>query len=522
MHRLQEVVRLHRLGESGRTIARQLHVGRNTITRYLEALATAGVLDGSPEDLPEPAALRALVGELVPAKRPQQQVSSVERWRGEIARLREKRAGPKAIHDYLTLHEAGYDGSLSAIKRMCRRLDDEHGPLPTDVAIPVETAPGEIGQVDFVSAGKRYDPTRGVMRQSYLFVLVLGFSRRMFCDLVFDQKHETWLRLHIAAFEHLGGASRVLVPDNLKPAVIRAAFGVDDELVLHRSYRELARHYGCQIDPTPPRSPEKKGKVERAGRYVKGNFLKTWESVDLQVDRRELWRWNAEIADRRIHGTTGRRPIDLFEEREREALLALPGRRHELVVWRRVKVHTDSHVQVDGAFYSVPWRFLNQRLWARCSSSNVVILGDDDEVLWTHPRVPRGQRSTREDHLPEHRRDRRHRGVDFWQERARRLGPEVERLVERIFGSDRELLQLRRVQAIICHLEKFPRRRARAAAARALHFDCLHYGGIKNILAKALDLEPLPDAKPARPWAQGSRHARRPTEFLFPDMESNQ
>ena len=81
MHRLQEVVRLHRLGRSSRAIARQLRMGRDTIRGYLKALRTAGVLDGSADELP---ALRAVVAKHAPAKIPPQQASSVERWKTKI------------------------------------------------------------------------------------------------------------------------------------------------------------------------------------------------------------------------------------------------------------------------------------------------------------------------------------------------------------------------------------------------------------------------------------------------------
>ena len=63
--------------------------------------------------------------------------------------------------------------------------------------------------------------------------------------------------------------------------------------------------------------------------------------------------------------------------------------------------------------------------------------------------------------------------------------------------------------------------RACAAAARALHFDCITYGSIKNILRRALDLEPLPDGTPARQWAQGSRFARTPHAILFSSRKEN-
>ena len=125
-----------------------------------------------------------------------------------------------------------------------------------------------------------------------------------------------------------------IVPDNLKSAVIRAAFGVDQEPALNRSYRELARYYGFRIDPTPPRSPEKKGRVESAVRYVKTSFLATFGRCESAEDREHdapklaaaLARWVDETANQRIHGTTGKRPAEAFEH-ERSALLPLPDRR---------------------------------------------------------------------------------------------------------------------------------------------------------------------------------------------------
>lgn len=520
MHRLVEVIRLHRLGVSSRRIARQLRMGRDTIRQYLAVFTQAGVLEGPADALPEPAALSELargVTDPSAAAAPTSPCSSVERWKDEIVRLRAKGAGPTSIHDHLRVNEPEYSGSLSAIKRLCLRMERADGPRAVDVAIPVETGPGEVAQVDFGYAGKRYDPARGVLRKTWVFVMTLCFSRRKYCELVFDQTVATWLRVHVQAFEHFGGVPKVIVPDNLKAAVVRAAFSVDEDPAIQRSYRELARHYGFQIDPAPPRSPEKKGKVEANVRYVKGNFLRTWESVDIVEDRKALQRWVAEVADQRVHSVTRRRPIELFEERERAALLALPSSRYEQVVWRRARLHSDSHVQVDGGFYSAPWRFLHRELWVRASAHSIAIF-HEDEHLWTHARVPRGARSTVPEHLPEHRRDLRHRSREHWVERARRLGEHVERLVEAVFGSDDVLLTLRRVQAIVTHLESFPPSRAAAAAKRALFFECADYRGIKNILRQGLDLQPLPE-QPKRAWSQGSRFARSSTESLFAHKE---
>jgi transposase len=507
MHRLQEVVRLHRMGNSARVISRRLRMSRNTIQSYLGALERGGLLAGEPAELPELAKLRACIDAQAPAKAAPQQASSIERWLSRIAELY-VRAGPTAIHDFLRLNEPDYTGSLSAVKRVCRRLDRARGPLPEDVAIPVETAPGEVAQVDFKYAGKRFDPVQGVLRKSWIFLMTLGFSRRSFAQLAFDQKVETWLSLHVEAFEYFGGVPHVLVPDNLKAAVVRCAFGVDGDPVLNRSYVELARHYSFQVDPTPPSDPKKKGKVESGCRYVGTSFLSAWTSVDMPTDRGSLRRWLDEVANVRVHQTTRRRPSELFEEVERAALLALPGTRWDPVVWRKARVHSDGHVQIDGAFYSVPWTRLHKEVWARCSRSSVSIW-DGEEHLHTHVRVAAGKRSIVESHLPEHRGDLRHRSREHWVERARLMGEEVERLVEAIFGSDDVLLRLRKVQAVVKLLEAHPAARARATAERALHFGCREYAGIKNILRQGLDLQPLPQQRTCA-WASGSRHARRP------------
>ena len=91
-------------------------------------------------------------------------------------------------------------------------------------------------------------------------------------------------------------------------------------------------------------------------------------------------------------------------------------------------------------------------------------------------------------------------------------------MVAEIFGSDDVLQKLRKVQAIVRLLEGYPKKRARAAAARGLFFGSTDYRGLKNILRQGLDLQPLPE-KQERNWSNGSRFARKPTEPLFAHQE---
>jgi len=194
MHRLQDLVRLHRMGTGAREVARLLEMSPNTERQYRQALRDAGLLDGEPEDLPDVAVLRLAIEDALPAKAMPQHVSSVERWAERITKMLEGGATPTAIYDRLRLEHDEFSGSLSAVKRLCTRLTKAAEVDPNTVAIPVETGPGEVAQVDFGSVGKLWDPKSGKSRKAYVFVMVLGFSRHMFVRIVFDQKVDTWLR----------------------------------------------------------------------------------------------------------------------------------------------------------------------------------------------------------------------------------------------------------------------------------------------------------------------------------------
>ena len=522
MHRLQEMVRLHRAGTKTREVARLLGMSRNTEREYRLALVRAGLLDGPQDALPELALLKAAV---VPAttSAPAHEASTVAAWSEQVGAMLKVGAGPTAIFDALRLkHGAAFKGSLSAIKRLCARLTAAAGPRAEDVVIPVETVAGEVAQVDFGYVGLIYDPQAGVLRKTWAFVLVLGFSRHMVVRLVFDQSATTWVRLHIEAFQELGGVPKVVVPDNLKAAVIRAAFGTErDGAGLNRTYRELARHYDFKVDPTPPRAPEKKGKVESAVKYVKRNFFAPRKSEDLGQLLVELPAWVATIAGGRRHGATHQQPLETFIAEERPLLKALPSSPYEMITWTPVKVHTDCHVQFDGRLYSVPWERMSAKsVWVKATPTSVLVYADDARVA-THARQGPGRRSTVDAHLPEHRRDLRHRSRDFWEARADRIGIDVGAYVREVFDRDQVLLMLRPVQAIVVHLERFPPHRANAACRRASHFGNYAYAGIKEILRKALDLEPYGEA--AAPVEHGRletpRFARPINEMLATHVE---
>lgn len=514
MHRLSELVRLHRQGVGAREAARLLGMSPNTERRYREALKKRGLLDGKLDELPELETLKGAVAAALSQVAPPQQQSSIEPFVETIARMRGAGLGPQAIHDRLRLEDDQFRGSISSVKRLCARLRRQQGPRAEDVAIPVVTAPGEVAQVDFGYAGKLWDPDTGRARKAWVFVMVLGHSRHRFDKVVFDQKQETWCRLHEEAFRHFGGVVSTVVPDNLKSAVIRAAFATSDrQAELNRSYRELARHYGFRVDPTPPRAPRKKGKVESGVRYVKQSALVGRSGEPIDEVNRALREWDVDVAGMRVHGTTAKRPLEVFRGEEKRALSALPAERYEPVFWKQATVHRDSHVVFERHLYSVPWQLIGKKVWVRATRPSVVIYFDDERVA-THRRSDSGLRSTVEEHLPEGRRDLRHRSQEYWEARGARVGANTGEYAKAVFASDDVLYQLRAVQSIVTLLEKYPKERAEAASKRALLYGITSYQGVKNILRHALDREPLPTSTSSVRWADAPTFARDPSDFV--------
>lgn len=514
MNRLQELIRLYREGASGRRRARLLRMGRNTLRQYEGAFQAAGLLEGPADALPDEATLHAAVQAALGKPPPPQETSTVQAWEAEVRQMLTADASPKVVYDGLRLAHKDFRGSYDAIKRLCRRISRAKPPVAEDVAIPVVAAPGAEAQVDFGYIGELLDPAEGRLRKAWIFVLVLSYSRYLYADIVFDQRAETWQRLHAAAFADLGGVPHALRPDNLKAAVIRAAFATGDEAELNRSYVELARYYKFQIDPAPPRAPKKKGKVERAVSYIKHSFFKSRSFTDVHEARAGLQDWIATIANPRLHGATGRVPAEVFATVERPVLKPLPALPFAPVVWTQAKVHTDSHVQFARALYSVPWRLLGQTVAVRAVGQTVEIHGDQGRIA-THERQPVGGRSTLLGHLPDERVAYATHDRLYWEARAGRIGGEVRALVAEIFDAEHVLLQLRKVQGLVSALERFPAERAVAAARRARFYQSYSVRAVKDMLRRGLESEPLPDALiPTHGALETPRFARSPAQFI--------
>jgi len=288
----------------------------------------------------------------------------------------------------------GFNAGYQSVRRFVRSL--QASPSPEACAI-IETAPGEEAQVDYGEGPMVRDSHTGKYRRTRLFVLTLGCSRKSVRLLVFRSSSQTWAELHEKAFRRLGGATRVVVLDNLREGVLTADIY---DPTLNPLYRDVLAHYGAVALPCRVRDPDRKGKVESGVGHAKKTPLKGMRFESLPEAQAYLDHWEERWADTRIHGTTKRQVAAMFAE-ERPALLPLPVEPFRYYQYGERTVHLDGCVEVEAAYYSAPPGWIGRRVQVQWDVRNVRLLNPrTGQLLREHLRNARGGHRIKDEDRP--------------------------------------------------------------------------------------------------------------------------
>ncbi len=288
-----------RRGEGVREIARQLGCSRNTVRRYLrdEDARRYG------PRAPRPCKLdpyRAYVLERVEQARP--------RWIPATVLLRE-------------IIERGYTGGISQLKAFLAPLKK----VEAEPVLRFETPPGRQMQADFTVVRRGRDPLLAL-------VATLGYSRATFVKFTTAEDAATLCGALRESFDYFGGVPAEVLMDNAKSVVIeRDAYGPglhrwNDELLI------LADECGFTPRLCRPYRAKTKGKVERFNGYLTGSFVvplaaslkASGLTLTAELANRHVRRWLDEVANERVHGTTGAVPAVRLAE-ERAVMLPAPA-----------------------------------------------------------------------------------------------------------------------------------------------------------------------------------------------------
>jgi hypothetical protein len=349
------------------------------------------------------------------------------------------------------------------------------------VTIRMETPPGQEGQVDFGYTGMMVDPDSGRRRKSWAFIMKLSYSRHQFVRFVFHQDVATWIDCHDRAFGFFGGVPERIVLDNLKAGVIKADIY---DPTINLSYGEMERHFGFVADPAKVRTPEHKGKVERSVPVVRGHLLAGRCFADIRAANERALTWCREEIGMEVHGTTKRKPFEVFLREEKTLLKPLPEAPFETALWKRCTIHPDHHVVFDKSYYSVPTRYIGKQVWVR-GDQKIVRVFLNHELIKTHSRscYP-GTWVTDQQDYPPQKLAWLMATPTFCREKAAEYGPHVSQFVHDILAAH-ATRNLRKAQSLLRLGEKYGSD-LDSACERALAFGNYRYNSLKAILEKRL------------------------------------
>ncbi|MGI5923157.1 MAG: IS21 family transposase [Lentisphaeria bacterium] len=417
---IERIQQLFRQGVSQRRIARELGVSRNTVARYAGKRPGAPVWGGSVSDhathgapaarndQTEPHATHgaaqfenpplvpdATHGSETPSRAvppPEDDARSLCAPHADFIRqeLALGLSGRRIFQDLQD--EFAFSGSYASVKRYLRRLGRTAPPVPFRRLCK---EPGLEMQVDYGAGAPVYDD-RGRRRKTHLLCCTLSCSRRIYCEVHYQQDTQSFIRGIENAFRYFGGVTATVVIDNLKAGVIKADLY---DPVLNPMLASFARHYGTCVLPCRPGAPRHKGRVENTVGYVQDNALKGRRFESLNEQNKFLGTWQEKVSDHRFHGTEKRHVIHMYEE-EKPCLRPLPPTLFPCFSEARRKVHRDGHVEVMGAYYSVPPEYTGREVWVRHDGRVVTILNDSQQELCVHAVAPKGKTSTLRGHVP--------------------------------------------------------------------------------------------------------------------------
>ena len=228
------------------------------------------------------------------------------------------------------------------------------------------------------------DRDSGEVREAQIFVAALGAIDYTYAEATWTQELPNFIRSHVRAFSFFGGVPKVVVPDNPKQCVSKACYYDPD---INPTYQDMVTYYGVAIIPARPAKPKDKAKVESAVGVVE-----RWILAPL---RNRVFFSLSELNERPFQKLEGSRR-KLFLEIDKPALMPLPEKPYEFAYWRKAKVNIDYHIEVEGSYYSVPYKLIGKRVDVRLTSGIVEILLNSKRIAshirsykkGTYSRVP--------------------------------------------------------------------------------------------------------------------------------------
>jgi transposase len=348
----RQIFDIHSLRNDGlsvRNIASTLSLSRETVIKYLR----------------DPAPKRPII----------QRGSKLDRFRAEIQRLLEKDPQVSAQVIFQNIRSFGFDGGYTIVKEFVRDLRTARR---KEAFIRFESPPGVMCQIDWGHFGSIvYGNTT---RKIYCMAVIECHSRLLYLEFTHSQRQEALHRSLLNSFRFFGGTPRELLHDNMKSAVIER----EGPLIrFNEAFLAFLRPFKTVPLVCNVRKPHEKGKIEKGGiHYIRHNFWPLRSFQDLDDLQNQANQWRDEVANLRIHRTTGELPCDRFRP---ELMTPLPELLPDCRDVAVAKAHTDFSVLFDGNWYTVPPWTIGKKVLVKADHHTLTIYYKEKPVA-THRR----------------------------------------------------------------------------------------------------------------------------------------
>lgn len=378
----------------------------------------------------------------------------------------------------------GYPGAVSHFRARVAELRPRKLP---EAYLRLSLMPGEVSQVDWGHFG--HVQVGRAKRPLMAFVMVLGWSRHVFLRFYLNARTDNFIRGHVEAFNNWGACPRVCWYDNLKSAVLEregTAIRYNPRLL------ELAAHYHFEPKAMNVCRGNEKGRVERAIRFIRGNFFaaRTWESLEDLNTQADLW--CAGISDDRAWPQDNTLTIREAFAQEKPSLLALPENPFLTEERLEVRVPKTPYARFDLNEYSVPPKHVRTTLTVMASQETVRILDGGNEVA-RHPRSwNKGQQVEDEAHIAALVDAKRAAGKERGQNRLRVAVPSSAQLLKEAGDRGDSLRSL--VRSLQRLLDEYGAAELELACVEALERGVPHDNAVRQSLERRREERQLPPA----------------------------
>ena len=367
---VEAMLRLKACGWGMKRIAAELGCSHHTVKTYVAA------------------------GGVVPFKSPQR----VKALDGQDDWLRERFLRHRGNADVVRQDLLAEKGLAVSLRTLQRAVASYRQALKAEALATTrfETPPGRQLQIDF---GERLVEIDGAKLKVFVFVATLGHSRRLHVRAFRHEQQASWFSGLESAFTTFGGVPEEVLMDNPRALVVRHD-AVSRTVLFNDKLLAFARHWGFTPRACAPYRARTKGKTENGVGYVKKNAIAGHAFASWEAFEAHLAKWEREVANMRVHGTTGEAPITRFKRDEVHRLKPL-GSRQPFGALRELSriVGNDCAVEIDTNSYSVPWRLIGERVAVTIAAGAVRIRHGVREVAIHRQAEGRRQRIVDRAHL---------------------------------------------------------------------------------------------------------------------------